>query len=147
SLPTSRPREKRFRIQLSVARIYWGEGMTITRALIAPSAQLTHPALDGPPDLVRRIFLDVMDPRDSYFGLRWQPAGEIEIRAAGEERTGLGLHEQLGHTARRKPFRVRGHYSSNVGGLPLDGDLPNPRQRRASRLARFCERPSVLGHL
>src|SRR5262245_49534083 len=46
-----------------------------------PSAQSLHPAGDCPPDLVRRILLQVMDPRDSHLGLRWQPAGEVEIRA------------------------------------------------------------------
>src|SRR5258708_38277208 len=41
---------------------------------MAPSAQRPHPAGDGPPDLVRRIFLDKMDPRDRHLGLRWPPA-------------------------------------------------------------------------
>src|SRR4029453_7424285 len=70
------------------------------------SAQLFYPAGDGPSDLVRRIFLEEMEPRDRHLGLRWQPAGEVEIRAAGDEQTGLGLHEQLGYTARRQPVPV-----------------------------------------
>src|SRR5262249_48717742 len=57
------------------------------------SPQRRHPAGDVLPDLVRRIFLDVMDPRDRHLGLRWQPAGELEIGATGEEQTGLRLHE------------------------------------------------------
>jgi hypothetical protein len=28
-----------------------------------------------------------MDPRDRHLGLRWQPAGEVENRAAGEDPT------------------------------------------------------------
>src|SRR5215469_6480116 len=60
-----------------------------------PSARRLHPAGDDPPDLVRRIFLDEMDPRDCHLGLRWQPAGEVENRTAGENPAGLGLHEQL----------------------------------------------------
>src|SRR5215467_1432419 len=31
-----------------------------------PSAQCPHPARDGPPDLVWRILLDVMAPRDRH---------------------------------------------------------------------------------
>src|SRR5262249_12134041 len=62
-----------------------------------PSAQRFHPAGDGSPYLVRRIFLEEMEPRDRHLGLRWQRAGEVEIRAAGDEQTGLGLHEQLGY--------------------------------------------------
>src|SRR5215469_1805036 len=73
-----------------------------------PSTQRPHPAGDGPPDLVRRIFLYEMDPRDHHLGLRWPRAGGVEIRAAGEERTGFGLQEKLGHFTRRQPFRVRG---------------------------------------
>src|SRR5258708_11978448 len=96
---------------------------------MAPSAQRPHPAGDGPPDLVRRIFLEEMDPRDRHLGLRWPPADEVEIRAAGEARTGLALHEQLGHTARRQPVHVGGHDRRHVGGLALDGDLPAPRHR------------------
>ena len=30
-----------------------------------------HPGGDGPPDLVRRIFLNEMDSRDRHLGLRW----------------------------------------------------------------------------
>jgi hypothetical protein len=40
-------------------------------AVITPSAQRSLPAGDGTPDLVRRIFLEEMDPRDRYLGLRW----------------------------------------------------------------------------
>src|SRR5260370_38160081 len=42
-------------------------------------AKRPHPAGDGPPDLVRRIFLEEMDPRDLHFGLRWPPPDEVEI--------------------------------------------------------------------
>src|SRR5258706_6798543 len=106
-----------------------------------------HPAGYGPPDLVRRIFLEEMDPRDRHLGLRWPPAGEVENRAAGEDPTGLGLHEQLGDTARRQPVRVGGRDRNHVAGLALDGNLPGPRQRRPSPLTGPGERPSVLRHL
>src|SRR5262249_28795509 len=95
---------------------------------MTPSAQRAHPAGDGPPDLVRRIFLKEMEPRDRHLGLRRQAAGEVEVRAVGDEQTGLGLHEQLGYTARRQPLRVGGRDRSHVGGFALDGDLPGPRQ-------------------
>src|SRR5215813_7309294 len=111
------------------------------------SGQRPHPGGDGLPDLVWRIFLEEMDPRDRHLGLRWPPADEVEIRAAGEDRTRLGLHEQLGHTASRQPVRVAVHDLSHVGGLALDGDLPGPRQRGPSPLAGLGERPSVLRHL
>src|SRR5215472_8740475 len=104
--------------------------MTITRALSLPSAQRSHPIGDRPPDLVRRIFLEVMDPRNRHFALRWQPAGKVEIRAAGYEQTGLGLYEQLRNIAGRKPFRVGGGDRSHVGGFALNRDLADPCQRR-----------------
>src|SRR5262245_44449024 len=111
-------------------------------------AQRLHPVGDGPPDLVRRIFLEVMDSRDLHLGLRWQASGEVENRAAGEDPTRFGLHEQLGHTARRRePVRVGGCDRSHVGGLAVDGDLPGPCQCRSSPLAGLGEWPSVLRHL
>src|SRR5262249_28019026 len=118
-----------------------------SRRRVPSSAQRPHPAGDGPPDFVRRIFLDEMKPRDRHLGLRWQPAGELEIRAAGDEQTGLGPYEQLGHIARRQPVRVGGRDRSYVGGLALDGNLPGPGQRRPAPLARLGEWPSVFRHL
>src|SRR5215472_11859617 len=64
------------------------------------------PASDSAPDLVRRIFLEEMEPRDRHLGLLRQPAGKVEIRAAGEEQTGISLHEQLGYLARLQPICV-----------------------------------------
>src|SRR5215471_19546109 len=66
-----------------------------------PSAQLLHPTGDGLPDLVRRVFLDVMAPRDRHLGQCRQAADEGEILVVGEDRTGLDLEEQLGHIALR----------------------------------------------
>jgi hypothetical protein len=106
-----------------------------------------HEEYENKSDLVRRIFLGEMDPRDRHLGLRWQPAGEVENRAAGANRTRFGLHEQLGHTARRQPFRVGSRDRNHVDGFALDGDLPGPRQRRPSPLAGIGKRPSVLCHL
>src|SRR6516162_2050827 len=60
-----------------------------------PSAQRPHPACDGPPDLVRRIFLNEMDPRHRLLGPRWPPADEVDQPIIGEERTWLSLQEQL----------------------------------------------------
>ena len=65
------------------------------------SVQRRQPSDDGPPDLVRRIFLNEMYPRDRHLGLRWPRADGVEIRAAAEERTRLGLYKQLGHITRR----------------------------------------------
>ena len=65
-----------------------------------------------------------MDPRNRHFGLRWPRASGVEIRAAGEERTGLGLHEQLGHVARRQPVRVGGRDRSHVGWVAFDATAP-----------------------
>jgi hypothetical protein len=62
--------------------------------------QLQHPVGDGSPDLVRRIFLNEMDPRHRLLGQRWPPADEVDQRIVGEDRTRLGLQEQLGHIAR-----------------------------------------------
>jgi hypothetical protein len=49
----------------------------------APSARRPHPAGDGPPDLVRRIFLDKMDSRHRLLGQRWPPADEVDQRIIG----------------------------------------------------------------
>src|SRR5580704_14663999 len=47
------------------------------------STQRLHPAGNGPPDFVRRIFLDEMDPLDCHFGLRRKASGLFENLAAG----------------------------------------------------------------
>src|SRR4029077_9907221 len=112
-----------------------------------PSAQRPHPAGDGPPDLVRRIFLDEMDPRHRLLSQRWPPADEVDQCIIGEDRTWLSLQEQLGHIARPQPVRVFSRDRSHVGGLARDGYLPGPRQRRSSPLAGLGERPSILRHL
>src|SRR5215470_7182361 len=88
-----------------------------------------------------------METRDRHLGLRWQPAGEVEVSATGDEQTGLGLYKQLGYIARRQPVRVGGSYRSHVGRIALDGDLPGPSQCGPSSLAGFGERPSILRHL
>src|SRR5262249_17016825 len=113
-----------------------------------PSAgQRLDPTGDGPADLVRRILLEEMEPRDRHLGLRWQCEGEVEMGGGGKEETGLGLHEQLGYIARRQPVRVGGRDRSHVGGLALDRDFPGPRQRWPSPLTGLGERPSVFCHL
>src|SRR5690348_252352 len=58
-----------------------------------PSAYCPHPAGDCPPNLVRRIFLDVMASRDRHHGLCRQPADEGEILVVGKDRARLGLEE------------------------------------------------------
>src|SRR6266403_679971 len=69
--------------------------------LFAPERGPTPPSSPRwPARFVRRIFLDVMAPRDLHLGQRWYPADEGEILVVGEDRTGLGPEEQLGHTAR-----------------------------------------------
>src|SRR5215471_8371012 len=112
-----------------------------------PSAQLLHPTGDGLPDLVRRVFLDVMAPRDRHLGQCRQAADEGEILVVGEDRTGLNLEEQLGHIALRQPVRRGGHDLDHIGGLAIDGDLPGPGQRRPPSLAGLRERPPILRHL
>src|SRR5262245_33795489 len=98
---------------LALSRIHLGPLSTLSRDRRAScttplhrgpawprSAQRFHPAGDGLSDLVGRIFLYVMAPRDLHLGQRWQPADEGEILVVGEDRTGLGPEEQLWHTAR-----------------------------------------------
>jgi hypothetical protein len=48
-----------------------GNSYLVVYGFKAPSAQRPHPVGDGPPDLVRRIFLEEMDPRDRHLGLPW----------------------------------------------------------------------------
>src|SRR4029077_21077215 len=88
-----------------------------------------------------------MDPRHRLLGQRWPPADEVDQRIIGEDRTWLSLQEQLGYIARPQPVRVFSRDRMHIGGLALDGDLPGPRQRWASPLARLGERPPVLRHL
>src|SRR6516162_7624241 len=66
----------------------------------------SHPPDDGLSDVVRRIFLNEMGPLDCHLSLRRQASGVFENLAAGEDSAGLGLQEQLGHTARLQPVRV-----------------------------------------
>jgi len=74
-------------------------------------------------------------------------ADEVDKRIIGEDRTWVSLQEQLGHIARPQPVRVFSRDRMHIGGLALDGNLPGPRQGRASPLAGLGERPSVLCHL
>jgi hypothetical protein len=46
------------------------------------SARCPYPVGDGPPDFIRRVFLDVMDPRDRHLSLRRQPRGFLYLREA-----------------------------------------------------------------
>src|SRR5215813_2443485 len=66
----------------------------LVRAHIAvlegPSAQRLYPAGDSLTDLIRRIFLDEVEPRDLHLGLGREAAGQVENRAVGEDSTGLG---------------------------------------------------------
>src|SRR5215471_17228563 len=91
------------------------------------SAQLPHPAGDGLSDLVRRIFLNEMDPRHCLLGQRWPPADEVDQPIIGEDRTWLSLQEQLWHIALPQPIRVLGRDRIHIGGLALDRYLPGPR--------------------
>src|SRR5215469_9079748 len=122
----------------------FGMSSSLHRGCVGPVRRRPHPVGDGPADLVRRIFLDEMDPRDGDLGLRWPRADGVEIRAAAEERTGLGLYEQFGHITRRQPVRIGSHDRVNVRGFALDRDLPRPRQCRPSALAGEWRRYSAL---
>src|SRR5215831_12006397 len=99
----------RHRIATAVDDTESGALLTVSRAWKRATSSRLHPAGDGPSDLVRRIFLHIVAPRDLHLGQRRQPADEGEILFVGEDCTGLGPEEQLGHTARRQPSRGRGH--------------------------------------
>src|SRR5438552_18443873 len=88
---------------------------------LPPSAQIPYPAGDGPPDLVRRIFLDEMDPSHRRLGQRWPPADEVDQRSIGEDRTWLGLQEHLGHIAPPPPVRVSSRHRMHTYELARDG--------------------------
>src|SRR5262247_2511805 len=105
--------------------------LSADRVLLGP-LQVPHPAGDGSPDLVRRIFLNEMDPRHRLLGQRWPLADEVDQRIIGEDRTWLSLQEQLGHITPPQPARVFSRYRMHIGGLALDGYLPGPRQCRPS---------------
>src|SRR5262245_36310165 len=88
-----------------------------------------------------------MEPRNCHLSLVCQSADEVEVRAASDQRAGLGLNEQLGNMSRLQPFSVASHDRSDVGRLALDGDLSNPRQGWSSRFADLGERSAILRHL
>src|SRR5262245_2576860 len=92
-----------------------------------PSAQRSHPAGDGPPDLVRRFSLNEMDPRHRLLGQHRPSTDEVDQPIIGEDRTWLSLQEQLGHIALPQPVRVLSRDRMHIGGLALDGYLPGPR--------------------
>src|SRR3989442_15935912 len=102
------------------------------RVLLLGPLPVPHPAGNGPPGLVRRIFLNEMDPRHRLLGQRWPPADEVDQRIIGEDRTWLSLQEQLGHIARPQPARVFSRDRMHIGGAALAGELPGPRDRTAS---------------
>src|SRR5260370_3357450 len=54
---------------------------------MAPSARRPHPTGDGPPDLVRRIFLNEMDPRYRLLGQEDSPDEIGRAVARSEEHT------------------------------------------------------------
>src|SRR5260370_37485524 len=108
---------------------------------MAPSARRPHPTGDGPPDLVRRIFLNEMDPRHRLLGQRWPPADEVDQRIIGEDRTWLSLQEQFGHIARPQPVRVFRRDRMHIGGLARYWGLPRASEGRPAALARRRERP------
>src|ERR1700689_5523937 len=122
-----KPGEAVWRKCIFLFKVYMAETPSSRHAIVAlhaPSAQLPHPVGDRPPDFVGRIFLDAMDPSNGHLGLSRPRASGVEIRAGSQKRTGLSLHEQLGHIARRQPVRVGGHDRSHVGWVAFDGDLP-----------------------
>jgi hypothetical protein len=67
--------------------------LSADRVLLLGPLQFPHPASDGPPDLVRRIFLNEMDPGHRLLGQRWPPADEVHQPIIGEDRTWFSLQE------------------------------------------------------
>src|SRR5262249_20370360 len=53
----------------------------------------SHPPDDGLSDLIRRIFLNEMDPLDCHLSLRRQASRVFENLAVGEDSAGLSLQE------------------------------------------------------
>src|SRR5829696_8619847 len=92
-----------------------------------------HEGGDGLPDLVRRVLLDEMHSADRDFLLIRPRPAELPLRS-GEDRTRLGVHEQLRHVALRQPPRVVVHDAHDVLRLAAYRELPRPRERRAAGL-------------
>src|SRR5262245_9076922 len=101
---------------------------------------------DGPPDLGRRVLLDEVAPAHRDLPLVGPRPAELPLRA-DEDAARLGVHEELGHRARREPPRVGVGDGDDVGRLALDRDLARPGERGAARLARLAVAPAVHGHL
>ena len=64
-----------------------------SRPCVAPVSQRPHPVGDGPPDLIRRIFLHEMDTLNRLLGQRWPPPDDVDQPIIGKDRTWLGLQE------------------------------------------------------
>src|SRR5215469_16456740 len=115
-------------------------------ALLSPSPP-PRPLGDGPPNFIRRIFLNEMDSRDLLLGQRWPPANEVDQPIVSEDRAWLSFQEQLRHIARSQPGRVLSRDGMHIGGLAIDGYFSGPCQRRPPPLAWLTERTSILRHL
>ena len=71
---------------------------------------------------------EVLDEMNSVLGIALRP---------GQYRSRFSVHEQLGNRASRQPIGVFGNDCHHVGGLPVYGDFPGPRQSGAARLAGY----------
>src|SRR5215218_4599225 len=103
-----------------------GEGGWRSSSLCSP-----HEGGDGLPDLVWRVLLDVMRSADRDLLLVRPRLAELPLRSS-EDRTRLGVHEQLRHVALRQPLRVVVHDAHDVLRLAVYRELPRPCERRAA---------------
>jgi hypothetical protein len=89
--------------------------------------------------------LDEVRARHGHFSLVFPAPAELPDRA-GQDRTGLGIDEQLRQAVLRHPFRIVRRDRHDIGGFARDRNLPRPGQRRPAVLA-SQERPAIFRHL
>src|SRR5438105_14127297 len=81
---------------------------------------------------------------DGYFGLVTPLSAEL-ARRPGQDRTGLGIDEQLRDLVLRDPLGIGVDKRRDIRRLAVDRDLARPGQGRTAVVAR-PERPAVFLH-
>src|SRR6516165_12580544 len=111
------------------------------------SAQRLHPSGYGLSDLVRRIFLDEVNPLDRQLGQVWPGAHCGYQLCVGQNRARLDLEPEFWESARRQPVGIGLDCLMDVCGISVDRNLPGPCQGRPAIFTRRRVRAPIFRHL
>src|ERR1700738_4956220 len=93
-----------------------------------------HPFGNRLADRRAGILLDEMRSGDRHFGLVLETPAKLPD-SSDQDRTWLGIDEQLWNLVLRHPLRIVGYDLHHVRGLARDRDLARPGQRRPAVLS------------